>query len=60
MRNQRSFRGSTHFNQTITGQYQGKYDGAWLQARLPALYGPHCDRPWAQVLRVLAYGDMRD
>jgi len=42
------------------GQYQGKDDGAWLSAKLPALYGPHSDRPWAQMLRALAHGDMKD
>ena len=32
-------------------------DGDWLNAGLPALHGPHCDRPWVQVLRTLIYGD---
>ena len=32
-------------------------DGDWLNAGLPALHGRHCDRPWAQVLRTLIYGD---
>ena len=43
-------------------QYRGKDDGAWLQARLPGLYGSHCNRHWAQVLRTLAHADtdMRD
>jgi len=41
------------------GQYQGKDDGAWLNVRLPALYGPHSHRPWAQVLRALTHGDVR-
>ena len=41
------------------GQYQGK-DDAWINARLPALHGPHSDRPWVQVLRALAHGDTRD
>lgn len=43
------------------GTYQDKDDGTWLNARLPALCGPHSDRPGAQVLRALAhaYGDMR-
>ena len=41
-------------------QYQGKDDCAWLNARLPALRGPHSDRPWVQVLRVLAHGDTKD
>jgi len=38
------------------GQYQGKDDGAWLNAEVPALTGPHSDRPWVQVLRALAHG----
>jgi hypothetical protein len=42
------------------GQYQGKDDAAWLNARLPALHGPHSDRPWVQVLRALAHGDTND
>ncbi|MCL8209275.1 MAG: hypothetical protein K6V97_14585 [Actinomycetia bacterium] len=33
----------------------GDTDGAWLQAPLPALQGPHADRPWVRwVLRELA------
>ena len=40
-------------------QYQHSDHGVWLSADLPALHGPHCDRPWAQVLRALAHGDMR-
>jgi len=44
----------------VQGQYQGKDDAAWLNARLPALHGPHSDRPWAQVLRALAHGGMKD
>ena len=27
----------------------------WLRARIPALVGPHADRPWVQVLRDLAH-----
>ena len=42
------------------GQYQGKDDGAWLNAKLPALYGPHSDRPWAQILRALAHEGTKD
>lgn len=34
-------------------------DGAWLQVEMPALYGPHSDRPWVQALRALVYGDNR-
>ena len=39
-------------------QHPGKKDGgAWLNAGLPALHGPHSDRPWVRVLRTLIYGD---
>lgn len=34
----------------------GKGLGAWLEAGLPALYGPHQDRPWVQILRALSHG----
>lgn len=34
----------------------GKDIGAWLEAGLPALYGPHQNRPWVQVLWALAHG----
>jgi hypothetical protein len=37
--------------------YEGEDGGAWLQASLPALYGPHSDRPWVQMLRALTRGD---
>jgi hypothetical protein len=30
-----------------------KYAGAWLEAGMPALYGPHQNRHWAQILRTL-------
>ncbi len=30
--------------------------GGWLQAGLPALYGPHPSRSWVKVLRALAHG----
>ena len=29
--------------------------GAWLEAGLPALYGPQANRPWTQVLRAIAH-----
>ena len=32
-----------------------KHPGAWLQAGMPALYGPHQNRHWVQVLRALTY-----
>lgn len=35
---------------------QRKDDGDWLKAGLPALYGPHQNRPWIQVLRALTHG----
>jgi hypothetical protein len=31
----------------------GKDDGEWLKVGLPALHGPHQNRPWAQILRAL-------
>ncbi len=40
-------------------QYPGKGDSAWLEGKLPALYGPHSDRPWAQVLQALAHRDIK-
>jgi len=43
------------------GQYRGKKDsGAWLKAEVPALYGPHSDRPWVQILRALTHGGTKD
>jgi len=27
----------------------------WLETGLPALYGPHCNRPWVQVLSAIAH-----
>lgn len=33
-----------------------KDSGAWLEANLPALYGPHANRPWARVLWAIAHG----
>jgi hypothetical protein len=33
----------------------GKDDGDWLKVGLPALYGPHQNRPWAQILRALTH-----
>lgn len=29
--------------------------GEWLQAKVPALYGPHASRPWAKVLRQMLH-----
>ena len=34
--------------------YSASDTGAWLEAGLPALYGPCQNRPWVQVLRALA------
>ena len=39
-------------------QYQDRDNAAWLSAGLPALHGPHSNRPWARVLWALAHGDM--
>jgi len=33
-----------------------KDSGDWLKADLPALYGPHQNRPWVRILRALAHG----
>lgn len=33
-----------------------KDDSAWLGADLPALRGPHQDRPWVKILRALSHG----
>ena len=33
-----------------------KDNSAWLTADLPALQGPHQDRPWVQILRALSHG----
>ncbi len=32
-----------------------KHAGAWLEAGMPALYGPHQNRHWVQILRALTY-----
>ena len=32
-----------------------KYAGAWLEAGMPALYGPHQNRHWVQILRAITY-----
>lgn len=40
-------------------QFYEQDGGAWLQAEMPAFYGPHSDRPWVQRLRALVYGDNR-
>ena len=41
-------------------QYQGKDDDTWLNASLPALYGPYSNRPWTQILRALTHGGTKD
>jgi len=42
--------------QTIEEKPTTKKDAAtWLEACLPALYGPHQSRPWVNVLRALAH-----
>ena len=35
--------------------YVDRDRGAWLEAGVPALYGSHANRPWAQVLRTIAH-----
>lgn len=39
-------------------QYQDRDNGAWLSSSLPALHGPHSNRPWVQVSWALAHVDM--
>lgn len=39
-------------------QYQDRDNAAWLSAGLPALHGPHSDRPWVRILWALAHGNM--
>jgi hypothetical protein len=34
-------------------EYQVEDGSTWLQTSMPALYEPHSDRPWAQMLRAL-------
>ncbi len=34
-----------------------KGSGAWLEADLPALHGPHAHRPWARALWAIAHGN---
>jgi hypothetical protein len=38
-------------------QYQHRDNAAWLSASLPALHGPHSDRPWVRILWALAHGN---
>jgi len=38
-------------------QYQHRDNAAWLSANLPALHGPHSDRPWVRILWALAHGN---
>lgn len=33
-----------------------KDDTAWVEGNLPALQGPHAQRPWARALRAIAHG----
>ncbi len=40
-------------------QCQGVYEGTWLQVDVPALQGPHANRPWVQGLRSLVYPPYR-
>jgi hypothetical protein len=40
----------------VSTKLQLKDDAAWLAAGLPALYGPHQDRPWVHILRELSHG----
>jgi len=40
-------------------QYQHRDNAAWLSASLPALHGPHSDRPWVRILWALAHGNRK-
>ena len=51
--------GSKEGNEIQKVEYQGNDEGTRLQAKMPALYGPHSDRPWVQILRALGHGDNR-
>jgi hypothetical protein len=33
----------------------GEKYSVWLEAKLPALYGPHCNHPWVQALSAIAH-----
>jgi hypothetical protein len=39
-------------------RYSKKESGAWLEASLPALFGPHANRSWARALRAIARGGL--
>lgn len=41
-----------HVRQSVTED-----SGAWLEVDLPALHGPHANRPWARALRAIAHGN---
>ena len=40
----------------VSTKLQTKDDAAWLAVDLPALHGPHQNRPWVHVLRELSHG----
>lgn len=40
---------------TETKKHVKKDPGSWLNATIPALAGPHANRPWAQVLKEINY-----
>jgi len=46
--------GTTHRSERE--EYEAEDGGTWLEASMPALYGPHADRPWVQMLRELTRG----
>jgi len=35
----------------------GEKYSVWLEAKLPALHGPHCNRPWVQALSAIAHAN---
>jgi len=46
--------GDSHPSKKISSsRTRGEHAGDWLEARIPALYGPHQNRHWAQILRTI-------
>jgi len=41
------------------GKRRGDWSAEWLDAGVPALYGPHSNRPWVQALNSLVHGRMQ-
>ena len=48
--------GNSHLSKQMSNRKTpGKHAGDWLEARIPALYGPHQNRHWARILRAITY-----